>query len=201
MQNNSWKSLIKPSIFRQKFFILIAIALIIIIIMPYLFAFIQGRGGISWVDPLLDILPSVDLSWPIFVTMYSLAILLIYRCFYNPMLVYNFLKIYIPLTILRFILIFLIPLDPPKDMVSLIDPITQVFYGGVEITRDLFFSGHTSTMFLIYLILEKKWDKYFALIVVFFIPIALLFQHIHYTADVIAAFPITYILWRLFQKY
>ncbi len=201
MHKITWKSLANQSQFRQKFIFLILLSIAIIIAMPFVFEFIQSRGGISINDPILNFLPAIDFSWAIFLVMYSLAILLIYRVFESPLLIYNYLKVYIPLTVLRFILIYLIPLDPPQNMISLIDPITKIFYGGVEITRDLFFSGHTSTMFLIYLILEKKSDKFFAQMVVIFIPIALLFQHIHYTADVIAAFPITYFIWKLTQKF
>lgn len=201
MPKITWKSLAVASQFRQKFIILIILSIAIIIAMPFVFEIIQNRGGITISDPILAFLPAVDFSWPIFLAMYSLAIVLIYRVIESPLVVYNYLKVYIPLTVLRFILIYLVPLDPPQNMISLIDPITKIFYGGVEITRDLFFSGHTSTMFLIYLLLEKKSDKIFALFVVIFIPIALLFQHIHYTADVLAAFPFTYFLWKITQKF
>ncbi len=169
--------------------------------MPYGFEFIQNRGGLILNDPLLNILPAINLSWPIFIAMYSLAILLIIRALSNPKLVYDFLKMYIPLTFLRFLTIYLIPLDPPESLVSLADPITKIFYGGVEITRDLFFSGHTSTMFLIYLVLEKKSDKTFALAVVIFIATALLFQHIHYTADIVFAFPFTLLVRKITNNF
>lgn len=195
-----WKSRWKKPDYRRKYIITIVLAILMLAVMPYGFEIIQSRGGLSWADPLLNILPAFDLSLPIFVVMYSLAVLIIYRVYQNPHLLFEFVKAYIIITVTRFVLIYLIPLDPPLNMVSLVDPITKIFYGGKEITRDLFFSGHTSTMFLIYLILEKKRDKIIAIGVTIFIAIALLFQHIHYTADVLAAFPITWLIWRFTTK-
>ena len=200
MPNISWKSRWNNPAYRKKCTNLLIISVLLLIAMPYGFDFIESRGGIKWNDPLLDILPSGDLSIPIFVAMYSLALLIIFRVIQNPHLLFQFLQVYITITILRFILIYLIPLDPPVGMVELRDPITKIFYGGKIITRDLFFSGHTSTMFLIFLILQKRNDKIIALGVTLFIVISLLIQHVHYTADVIAAFPITWAIWKYFGK-
>jgi membrane-associated phospholipid phosphatase len=200
MPNISWKSRWSNPSYRKKCTFLLIISVLLLIAMPYGFDFIESRGGIKWNDPILDILPRADLSMPIFIVMYSLALLILYRVIQNPQLLFQFLQVYILITILRFILIYLIPLDPPIGMVELRDPITKIFYGGKIITRDLFFSGHTSTMFLIFLILQKRNDKIFALAVTLFIGISLLIQHVHYTADVIAAFPITWGIWKYSTK-
>ncbi len=196
MTKIKWKSRWETSAYRQKYFFSLGLAICLLIAMPYGFDFIQNRGGISWNDPLLNLLPAVNFSIPIFVLMYSLALLIAVRVVQNPHLLFLFLKSYLLITVLRFVLIYLIPLDPPKDMVELVDPITRIFYGGKLITRDLFFSGHTSTMLLITLILQKKNDKIFGYFVTIFIAITLLFQHVHYTADVLAAFPITWVIWK-----
>lgn len=195
MTEENWKNRWAQPNYRQKYLITIASAIILLIAMPYGFSFIQSRGGLHWNDPILSLLPAIDLSIPIFVVMYSLGILIIYRVIRNPHLLFEFIKAYIIITLTRFVLIYFIPLDPPHNMISLVDPITKIFYGGQEITRDLFFSGHTSTMFLLFLISEIKTDKIISLLVTFFIGISLLLQHIHYTADVLAAFPITWLIW------
>jgi membrane-associated phospholipid phosphatase len=200
MPNISWKSRWNEPAYRKKCIFLLIISIVLLFVMPYGFNFIESRGGIKWNDPILDILPQADLSMSIFIVMYSLALLILYRVIQNPQLLFQFLQVYILITILRFILIYLIPLDPPVGMVELRDPITKIFYGGKIITRDLFFSGHTSTMFLIFLILQKRNDKIIALAVTLFIAISLLIQHVHYTADVIAAFPITWGIWKYSMK-
>jgi hypothetical protein len=79
--------------------------------------------------------------------------------------------------------------------VHLIDPITGIFYGNAVITKDLFYSGHTSTMVLVLLCLEKRIDKIVASIALIVVMILLLVQHIHYTIDVVAAPVFVYIIY------
>jgi hypothetical protein len=200
MPNIAWKSRWNHQKYRQTFIAIIITAIVLLAAMPQGFDYIQSRGGLKWNDFLLEILPSINLSIPIFVAMYSLAILFLFRIFKNPHLMTLFVAAYIVVTITRFVLIYFIPLDPPKGMIDLVDPITNIFYGGKIINRDLFFSGHTSSMFLIYLILDRKIDKLIALAITIFIAISLLLQHIHYTADVLAAFPISWIIWKFCSK-
>jgi membrane-associated phospholipid phosphatase len=51
---------------------------------------------------------------------------------------------------------------------------------------DLFFSGHTALVFAIYLLSGKKWPFLLLSIV---IGTLLVMQRVHYSIDVIAAFP------------
>ncbi|MDM8176234.1 phosphatase PAP2-related protein [Olivibacter sp. 47] len=50
-----------------------------------------------------------------------------------------------------------------------------------------FFSGHTSTMFLIFLCLPNRVDKLLALIATLLVGSMVLIQHVHYSIDVLAA--------------
>src|SRR5690349_14444397 len=96
----------------------------------------------------------------------------------------------------------LVPLDPPVGIIHLKDPLTSLTYGGRQlfITKDLFFSGHTSNLFMIYLCLQKKRDKQFALLATIVIATLVLVQHIHYSIDVIVAFIFTYALVKSSEK-
>jgi membrane-associated phospholipid phosphatase len=97
--------------------------------------------------------------------------------------------------------IYLVALDPPNGLIHLVDPLTGIFYGNVVITRDLFFSGHTSTLVLIFLCLEKRTDKILGFIAIVVVMILLLVQHIHYTIDVVAAPVIVYIIFLLTRHF
>jgi hypothetical protein len=167
---------------------------LLLFFMPKLFAIVQQRQGSQLTDPLLSVLPSANLSWPIFLAIYSLGLLYLYRCIAEPVYIFMFLKAYALITSVRFVCMLLWPLEPPAGLVTLTDPLTQIFYGGTVITKDLFFSGHTSTMFMIYLLLRKPTDKLIAAAITLFIAAAVLIQHVHYTIDVLVAFPATWLL-------
>ena len=98
-----------------------------------------------------------------------------------------FLWAFIFLSIFRIACIWLVALNPPHGLVPLSDPITNRFYGKKFITKDLFYSGHTATIFLIFLCLETKPQKIAALIATVAVAVLVLVQHVHYTIDVIAA--------------
>ena len=74
-------------------------------------------------------------------------------------------------------------------MVLLQDKIGSFLLNGQQypITKDLFFSGHTSTLFLMFLITQHKKVKATLLTISIIVPILLLVQHVHYTIDILAA--------------
>ncbi|MFX7751990.1 phosphatase PAP2-related protein, partial [Acinetobacter baumannii] len=91
------------------------------------------------------------------------------------------------------ITISLVPLNPPQGLIPLIDPLTNIFYGGKFISKDLFYSGHTATLFLMSLCLQKQSEKILALIASIAVAVMVLIQHVHYSIDVLAAFPFAYL--------
>ena len=98
------------------------------------------------------------------------------------------------LLILRMSAIYLFELNPPQGLIVLRDPLTSITYGGrgIFITKDLFFSGHTSNLFMVYLCLQKRRDKIFVLLGTITVAVLVLVQHVHYSMDVIGAFIITF---------
>jgi membrane-associated phospholipid phosphatase len=124
-----------------------------------------------------------------------MALLTFSRFRQDPSIFLTFLWGFILINLSRFISIGLFPLNAPADLIPIHDPISNHFYGPKFITKDLFFSGHTAAMFLMFLCLKKKTDKILALIATLFIGIAVLLQHVHYTMDVVMAPVITYFLW------
>ena len=86
-------------------------------------------------------------------------------------------------------------------MVPLVDPlVNQAFYGGTVITKDLFYSGHTATVFLAFLCFNKKVLKIMALLATWLIAVMLLIQHAHYTIDVVAAPIFTYMIYKMVSR-
>jgi hypothetical protein len=174
-----------------------AIVAVIIYILPIFFGYIQKRKGAVLNDWLLARIPPHDVSVFIFGLIFSMALLIVIRAINTPSIYITFCWTLIFVYIVRFITLSLVALDPPPDMVPLADPLNNAFYRNAVITKDLFFSGHTTTMVLIYLCLQKRTDKIIALIAAFAVAFLLLVQHIHYTIDVLAAPVVVYPCYRL----
>jgi len=151
------------------------------------FQAIEMREGIQINDILLSILPAKDCSEAIFILIWSCVVLATIRFLNNPMLFIVFLWSYVALCVTRIITISLVPLDAPAGLIPLRDPLSNYFYGQIFITKDLFYSGHTATLFLIFLCLEKKNDKLIVLLATGVVGLLLLVQHVHYSMDVLAA--------------
>jgi hypothetical protein len=129
-----------------------------------------------------------------------MSIYLLVRCIQRPKIYLVFIWAFVLLSISRIISISAVALDPPPGLINLDDPLTLVFYGRSVVTKDLFYSGHTATQFLIFLVLQKRIDRAIALFCTIAIGVMVLMQHVHYTLDVIAAPFFTYIVYLLAKK-
>jgi hypothetical protein len=191
----SWQRAWEFPAFRIKLIAGLIIMLGILIYVPDFFLYIQSRSGSRLNDSVLKLLPSADVSTYIFLLLYPFIALVIWRMVEKTTFCITALWSYIFLCIGRTISIFFIPLDPPIDLVHLQDPFSVFFYGTERITKDLFFSGHTATLFLIGLCLERKWEKRLAFAATAILAVLLLIQRVHYTADIIAAPFFSYFFW------
>jgi putative flippase GtrA len=173
------------------------LGLIVVYILPHFFSYIEKRNGTLLNDWLLDRIPPHNVSVLIFAIIWGMVILILIRAIYNPSIYITYCWGFVLVCIARFITIILVPLDPPTGLIPLTDPLTGVFYGNALIIKDLFFSGHTATLTLVFLCLRKRNDKIIAFCAVVAVAVLLLVQHIHYTIDILAAPFITYACYRL----
>lgn len=192
----NWQNAYNTSLKRIKLLIGTILIVAIINIMPSFFRSIETRNGPVLNDWVLAHLPAYDVSVLIFAIIWGMGLLMAVRAFYKPSICTTYIWTLILICITRFISLSFVQLDPPVGLIPLVDPLTSYFYGHAAITKDLFFSGHTSTMVLIYLNLDKKTDKIIAFIAALVVMFLLLIQHIHYTMDVLAAPVIVYGLFR-----
>jgi len=192
-----WKNAWASPAYKKKLTGGVIPTLLILGLFPVFFQYIEKRHGIVLNDFVLNALPVMNVSVPTFALIWFTAGLTIYRCYQNPQMTVQFIWAFLFLCLARIITISLVPFDAPASIIPLMDPISNKFYGGTYITKDLFFSGHTSTQFLMFLCLTKKTDKTIALISSILVGILVLVQHVHYTIDVLAAFPLTFLVYRL----
>jgi len=172
---------------------------IILFMLPSFFNQIEKRNGIVLNDPVLAAIPAHNVSGIIFTILWGVGLYALFRAIQKPSIFITYVWGLIFVCILRVLTISLIPLNPPAGLIVLNDPLTGIFYGESDITKDLFFSGHTSTLFLIFLCLERKTDKIVALIATIVVAVLLLVQHVHYTLDIVAAPIIVYPLYRFIK--
>lgn len=194
---NNWKETWSSSLQRAQLIIGSILMIIISFMLPPFFNLIQKRNGPVIHDAVLAAIPAHNVSWAIFTVIWGIGFYALWRGIEKPTIYITYLWTFIFITILRVLAISFVPLDPPAGLIVLTDPLTAVFYGRSTITKDLFFSGHTSILFLAFLCLERKWDKILALIGTCIVACLLLVQHVHYTIDIIAAPIIIYPVYRV----
>ena len=182
-----WVEAIQSPQTRSKILLGSIVTIVILSLMPVFFNFIEQRNGIVLNDWLLAKIPAYNVSLIIFAIIWGMAGLIVTRALRNPSIYIKYCWTLFFVNLTRMLTIYLIALNPPHCMIHLVDPITGIFYGNKTITKDLFYSGHTSTMMLIFLCLKKHSDKIIGFFAVIAVMALLLIQHIHYTIDVLAA--------------
>ncbi len=149
-------------------------------------AWVEQRRGVVLDDPVLDLLPTFDLSWPIFIIIYGGLVAALIILLRRPEDLLVMLRAYGLLVIVRIAAMWVTPLDPPEGMIMLVDPVAGVGPGGA-LSRDLFFSGHTATMVLLALGMRHRIERGAFTAAACLLALLLLLQHVHYTVDILAA--------------
>ena len=195
--NLTWKTALLSNNYKTKLLLGLALVAITLALYPLFFDYIEQRNGVVLNDFFLQKLPSINMSIPVFSIIWSMAGLTLFRAINNPRIALIIIWCFLLIILSRILSINLWQLNPPENLIPLIDPISNTFYGGKFITKDLFYSGHTATQFLMFLCLEKKVDKILTFISTFLVGILVLIQHVHYTIDVVTAPFFAYLCFRL----
>ncbi len=157
--------------------------------------YIEMRPGCNLDDAVLNWLPAADLSNLIFFILYTCAFILIIHCLKSPWLLIKGLHVLIVLQYIRNICLYVTPLNAPDNIYALQDPVLEtIAYSDKANLKDLFFSGHTATIFIFMLL---TWNSP-GLRLIFgfmtlFMAILLLIQHCHYTVDIIGGVAFAYL--------
>jgi hypothetical protein len=193
----AWQSAWQTRPYRVKLLAGSFLLLLLLACLPPFFHVMENRNGSLLPDILLSRIDPRDVSLPIFLLVWASCLLLIFRIFKDPGLLLLMLWSYDLLTLMRMTCIAFVSLNPPPGLIVLADPLSNAFYGGHYITHDLFFSGHTATVCLMFYCLRQKQDRYFTGMATILIGLLLLVQHIHYTIDVLAAPVFAWLVYRI----
>jgi hypothetical protein len=163
------------------------------LLVPVLFAlthfldWVERRHGVTLQDPVLALFPALNLTWITFLIIYAGIIVGLLVLAQNPRRLLLVFQAYVVMVLFRMAAMYLAPLEPPPGIIELRDPFVEFFGGGKTLTRDLFFSGHTSTTFLLFLLIPGKWLRVAYACATLVVGVCVVLQHVHYTFDVVAA--------------
>lgn len=183
----NWREAFAGKKFRIEFFITIILLVLTLTALANFLNYIELRNGAELNDPILSFFEPVDLTWLTFGLIYISIIAAIFFFLKNPELLLLAFQAYIVMVFFRITAMYLLPLNPPEKMIPLSDPFVEFFGTGQLLTKDLFFSGHVATLFLLFLLSDFKSLKIFFLISAMIVGISVLLQHVHYSIDVFAA--------------
>jgi membrane-associated phospholipid phosphatase len=182
-----WKSFFNNKRNRNEFILTVVLLAILMISFSQFLQFIEKRNGVSLPDPILNAFSPLNLTWLTFTLIYLSIVLFLFSLRKDPYKIIIALQAYGLMVIFRTIAMYLVPLEAPKTILLLNDPFVQLFGKGEILTKDLFFSGHTATLFLLFLLTKNKILKVIFLVSTVTVGIAVLLQHVHYSIDVFVA--------------
>jgi membrane-associated phospholipid phosphatase len=183
----TWQSFFSNKRNRNEFILTVVLLAILMISFSQFLQFIEKRNGVSLPDPILNAFSPINLTWLTFTLIYLSIVLFLFSLRKDPYKIIIALQAYGLMVIFRTIAMYLVPLEAPKTILLLNDPFVQLFGKGEILTKDLFFSGHTATLFLLFLLTKNKILKVIFLVSTVTVGIAVLLQHVHYSIDVFVA--------------
>jgi hypothetical protein len=185
-----WPAQWARSTFRRQLALVVVLLLALLPVLPAFYHWIQSRPGRLLPDWLLAQLPVRDVSGPTFAIIYGSIVAALMYLVPRPLRLLHALWAYFFLQVLRLITLSLLPLDPPKELIVLHDPVTEMLFKAstdAPIVRDLFFSNHTATMVLLLLLVRGPKLRLALAVATLAVAVLVLVQRAHYSYDVLAA--------------
>jgi hypothetical protein len=139
-------------------------------------------------DPFFSFFKPINFSVPIFFCTYAGIFTFLYYVIPQPKFFYFALRAFVLVFAFRLGFILLIPLQPSPDMIDLKDPFTDNvigFHG--QVCNDLFFSGHVADLAFFAISCFNTRLRRFLIFLTISAAVMLVWQKVHYTADVLAA--------------
>lgn len=193
----TWREKLSDPTFRFLFMLSFIILVFILYWMAKFLVYNEARPGFSFTDPFLSLFTPIKVTWVTFALIYFAVITALISLSFYPDKLMLALQSYTLVILFRLITIYFLPLNPPDSIIPLRDPVVELFGNGKTLLKDLFFSGHTATMFIFFLTAQNKKLKIIFLVSTVLVGACVLIQHVHYTIDVVIAPFVTYASYRI----
>jgi len=183
-----WRAFFSERKNTNAFVVTIASLALILFAFLHFLTYNEARSGYHFNDPVLNLFKARDLSLLTFILTYGFAIAGLVIALRDPPVLVKLFAAYAILTLLRICTLYVLPLEPPAGIIPLEDVLLRFsFYSGRANLKDLFFSGHTATLFLFAFAFTNRSLKIVFASAGLLIGILLLMQHVHYSIDVVVA--------------
>ena len=126
---NNWAAALKNRQFIQLMVFGLIVLGTILTALPFFFQYIQKREGTVLNDFVLNAVPVVNVSVPLFIAIWCMGVYMGVKAIVEPRLLLIFTWAFIFLTAFRVICIWLVALNPPLGLINLSDPLANSFYG------------------------------------------------------------------------
>ena len=195
-----WKEAFKNRRFSISFILAVLVVAGFIISLPYFFnEILLPKPGIRLNDPVLLAFPPKDWSIEVFLILYAVTITSLSLNIKKPGTILLLFQVYGVVNFLRMTTLYLFTLEAPEGIIPLADPVLAVLAYGKEVfVKDLFFSGHISSLFILFLIERRKIYARIVLISTIVLALFLAWQRVHYTLDMLAAPVVAWLVYRFF---
>ena len=198
---NRWKTYLSNPVSRVEFTVTILLLVITVFSFSRYLLFNEARHGAVLDDPLLKHFNAIDLNPVLFFAIYSSLIIGLVSFSFTPNRLLLAFQTYTLMVLFRMTAMYLVPLDPPPGCIDLDDPVVFILGTGQKIIKDLFFSGHTSTAFMLFQIARNKFLKGYFLIATITVGSCVILQKAHYTIDVFAGLVFSYASYQLVKSF
>jgi len=198
---STWKAAWSNVAFRVQLIVTIPVLLAALLLFAHFLEWVEVRPGVVLFDPIVTSVAAHDFTWPIFLLIYAGLVTGIVTLGAHPVQLVMAMQSYTLMVCFRFAAMYLTPLDPPPGIIPLADPIVQFFGTGGVLMKDLFFSGHTSTLLLLSLTATGRWLKTFFALCTVAVGVMIVWQHAHYTVDIFVALFISYTSYRFVKLF
>ena len=193
----AWAEAWRDPRFRLRLWLSVPGPVVVLAVQFRLLDWVERRKGATLADPILAWLSPRDLTWLTFALIYLGLVAGLALLATQPRRLVPALQAYVVMIVLRMAAMWVTPLEAPPGMIPLNDPLARFFGPEKVLTKDLFFSGHTSTLFLLVLVVAGvRWKALFVFCTVV-VAVCVLWQHVHYTIDVLVAPLFAYVSTRI----
>ena len=197
----NWKELMSDRKFFMKFVFNFIVCYSIYMLGVRFLVWNRNRPGVVLDDPIQLLFTPFDFSFPTFLFTYVCIVSFLIYIAARPRDFYYGVRVFTSVFVARIGFIYLVPLATPSGAILLRDPfLDSAIWGNLPISNDLFFSGHVADICVFIFLCRSNSLRLFMTACAITVGVMVIWQHVHYTADVIAAPFFAYAFYSIFAK-